>query len=457
MGELYRTVTKLILPRIYDLSRNTKRVQYQKILEKTQWYTPDYIRENQLKKIKTLLIHCNETVPYYHKLFKEKGIDPTHFKSLRDLENIPCLTKIDIQNNQQELISTTVPRQELYHYHSGGTNYPINFLLTKEHNSWEIAAEFRAYNWMGYKFGDPCIYLGGTLNPEKKPSILRRLTNFFENKNSIKFHKVTDQSLKSLVERIRKLRPEVIRANASSVYFIGQFIQRYDINDIKPRVVITAAENLLSEQKKIVEDAFQCPVYDYYGSREFGSLASECSLRSGYHITAENVVLEFVREGEHVASGEMGNVFVTNLRNFGMPFLRYDIGDVASPSDMVCPCGRGLPLMDEIGGRANDFLAYYDPEMEIVIPLSNPVVVAGMLYKLPIQNFLIKQEKISQIDIDLVPLKEYSNTHSRILLEHLEKQLGDYLDFTINIVEEIPALPSGKRSIVKSNVSPFKR
>jgi phenylacetate-CoA ligase len=457
LGKIYHSLAKNIILPVYDFARNTHRVKYQKILETTQWHSTEEILENQKKKLQHLVKQCYETVPYYHKLFKENKIKPNEIQSLDDLTHIPLLEKTHIQNKKQELISTTIPKKELYEYHSGGTNYPINFLLTKEHNSWELAAEFRAYKWMGYELGDPCLYLGGSLNGNTKPNTLKRITNRLEKTKSINFHKVTEEEIKSIIEGIKEFNPEVIRASASSVYFIGQFMLREGLENIRPRLIITSAENLLQEQKNIVEEAFGCPVYDCYGSREFGSLASECSERYRYHITAENVLIEFIKDGEQVSPGEMGNIVITNLRNFGMPFLRYNIGDVGVPSDEKCNCGRGLPLMHTIGGRANDFLAFIDSETDLVVPLSNPVAIAGMLYKLPIQNFLIKQENLGEILIEIVPLTTYTQEHTKILLDHCENQLGEYLNFEVILVKDIPALPSGKRSIVKSCVSPFRR
>jgi phenylacetate-CoA ligase len=427
------------------------------VLEKTQWDSLEEIQRNQLKKIRQLIKHSYNTVPYYHNLFKSNNIKPDEIQKISDLHKVPCLEKTIIQNQKEELISTAISKKQMFDYHSGGTNYPIHFLLTKEHRSWELAAEYRAYKWMGYEFGDHCLYLEGTLNPHTKKSIIKKITNYLENIDQIKFHKVTDDSIKSYIRKIRAFNPEVIRANASSVFFIGRYMLREGIDDIRPRLVITGAENLLPEQKKIVEDAFGCPVFDYYGSREFGSLAAECTEKMGYHITSENVLIEFINDCEYVAPGEMGNVIITNLRNFGMPFIRYNIGDVGSPCDELCNCGRGLPLMQSIGGRANDFLAYFDPSINMIITLSNPVVIAGVLYNLPLQNFIIKQENLKKIEIDIVPLESYSKEHTQLLLSHLETQLGEYLEFQVNLVEEIPALRSGKRSIVRSTVSPFVR
>ena len=51
----------------------------------------------------------------------------------------------------------------------------------------------------------------------------------------------------------------------------------------------------------------------------------------------------------------MGEIIATDLWNYGMPFIRYQMGDVGVKSGRLCSCGRGLPLLQEVTGRISDF------------------------------------------------------------------------------------------------------
>jgi phenylacetate-CoA ligase len=68
------------------------------------------------------------------------------------------------------------------------------------------------------------------------------------------------------------------------------------------------------------------------------------------------VVLEFLRDGEEVSAGESGEVVATSLFRWATPMIRYYLGDMATPLDDECPCGRGLPLLKNIEGRVVDFI-----------------------------------------------------------------------------------------------------
>ena len=79
------------------------------------------------------------------------------------------------------------------------------------------------------------------------------------------------------------------------------------------------------------------------------------------HVNAEHAYVEFLRDdGRPCAQGEDGRIVVTELVNFGMPMIRYEVGDRGVPSNCVCPCGRSLPLMERLVGRVADFLVAED-------------------------------------------------------------------------------------------------
>jgi len=240
---------------------------------------------------------------------------------------------------------------------------------------------------------------------------------------------------------------------------LAKFLYDEGIEDIRPRAVITSAETLLYSRRKKIEEAFGCPVFDYYGSREVSAIASECKEHSGYHISAENVALEFVKDNEHVSSGESGVILATNLRNFAMPFVRYEIGDVGKPSDEICCCGRGLPLMSSIEGRISEFMAVFDKRLGRVVPVSpaGPGVIGVALQHVPLESYRIVQESLEKVTIKAVAGKGYSQAHTDFLINYIRKYVGDSVAIDIEFVDYLPPLPSGKRSAFISKINPFEK
>jgi phenylacetate-CoA ligase len=208
--------------------------------------------------------------------------------------------------------------------------------------------------------------------------------------------------------------------------------------------------------RETIEDAFDCPVFDYYGSREIGAIAAECEEHHGYHISAENVVVEFVDDGESVSAGEKGLILITNLANYGMPFIRYKLGDVGIPSADMCPCGRGLPLMSAIEGRTSDFMASYDRNQDRVIPVGPvyPVIITAAMH-FPIEDCQVVQESLDRLIVKVVKGEKYSEQHTKLLIAYMQKYLGSSTNIVVEFVNSIPPLPSGKHATFISKIDSF--
>jgi len=450
-------IQNFMLP-IYDVIRKTSRFRFGYILKKTQWFSREEIERLQQKNLRITLKHAYETVPYYRRVFRERGLSPYDIKCATDLVKLPVLTKSDIRKNFWELVSHAYPRSKLVPFTSGGTGDQIRFFITREQQSWEIAAEFRAYDWAGYHFGDKCLmFWGSPIDLAKYSSIVKRFTSRLERIVVLNTFFLSDKVLEMYTRLMKKFNPEVVRGYTSSVYLVAKYMLENAVQGVHPRAVITSAETLSDFQRRTIEEAFGCRVFDYYGSREVGAIAAECEEHCGYHISAENVVLEFVKDGEHVATGEDGEILVTSLRNFGMPFIRYAIGDVGKPSDEVCACGRGLPLMESLEGRVSQFMAIYDKQLGRIIPVSTaaPGPLSMILMQVPLERYRIVQESLNRVVIKAVKGKGYLRRHTNLIVAYFRKFLGNDITIEVEFVDYLPPLPSGKRTVFTSKINLF--
>jgi phenylacetate-CoA ligase len=135
-------------------------------------------------------------------------------------------------------------------------------------------------------------------------------------------------------------------------------------------------------------------------------IASECDHHEGLHINADNLYLEFVKDGKNVGPGGVGEILITDLRNFGMPLIRYKIEDTGSPSDRVCGCGRGLPLMGMVAGRVTDFIV--TPEGKIV---SGVALATYMITNIKgVGQVQLVQNEMSALKIKLIRNPQYRKT-----------------------------------------------
>jgi phenylacetate-CoA ligase len=442
---------------IYDLARKTSRFRNGRVLDRTQWLSREEIEKMQNRNLRFLINHAYNTVPFYKKQFRENGLLPSDIKSTADLVKLPSISKADIRDNLQDFISKGYPRKNLVASESGGSGDQVKFFVTKDQLSWEIAAEYRAYKWAGFRRGDPIfLFWASPIDKGKDRGLIKHFSRVLERSFIADTYVISNEVLARFARLLRNSNPEIIRGYTSSVYMMAKYLVENNIDNVRPRAVITSAETLFDFMRKTIKDAFDCPIFDYYGSREVGGIAAECEEHSGYHISAENVVTEFIADGEQVSMGEKGVITLTSLRNFGMPLIRYEIGDVGVPTDENCVCGRGLPVMSSIEGRVSEFLAVYDEESGRVNPVGPvyPSVIIALMH-LPLVSVRVIQESLNKVIFKAVKSESYTQKHTEFLLDYLHKFLGDKIDIQLEFVESLPPLPSGKRSVFVSKINAF--
>ena len=221
--------------------------------------------------------------------------------------------------------------------------------------------------------------------------------------------------------------------------------------EIRPAAIQTTSETLTDADRKLISDRFKCPVLDKYGSRETNVIACECESQMGMHINCENTFVEFLdKDGKPVEDGEIGEIVVTNLNNYGMPLIRYAIGDLGSPIKQKCKCGRTLPLMHGLSGRESDIVITKNGDMV------DSYFFSYLLQEFSeISYFQIVQETLEDITVNIVLSRRIEQ---REFEDKISERIHHFTNNSFNIhykyVDEIPVESSGKRRLTKSKV-PF--
>ena len=149
-----------------------------KLLDKTQWWTTQDIQTFQHKRLRLLLEHAYQHVPYYHNIFSTRGLKPQDIKTMNDLRKLPILTKKDIRDHYTDL-TTTIYRhtQFIPSQTSGSTGMPLRFFVDKQWLAWNMAVAYREWHWAGYTIGDKIVYLWGVLQGFTNQEPLAKISN----------------------------------------------------------------------------------------------------------------------------------------------------------------------------------------------------------------------------------------------------------------------------------------
>lgn len=297
-----------------------------KYLEKTQWMKKRDLKRLQIKRLKALLKHAYENVPYYHRSFKEADFRPADIKHLGDLRRVPILKKSVIREESDKIIAEDVPKKELVSWSTSGTTaLPVKFYRSKTDMSWGVGAGLRGYGWAEYEVGDK-LALIWKIEPEQNRSFTFRLGSFLKRNKVLDVYHLSEKTMKSFVKKMHGFKPDFIRGYSSSINIFAAFMLQNHHFKIQPRAIFTTSQTLFPNYRKAIEEAFNCKVYDYYASNEVSHIAAQCGQHKGLHISEENIIVEIVKDDELVSPGEEGRVLLTNLHSHVMPFIRYDVG-----------------------------------------------------------------------------------------------------------------------------------
>lgn len=442
-------VSGVVFPLQERLKQHTT-VAVRREMERSQWLSPGRLQTLQTQRLRSLLSHVGEHVPYYRELFARTGFDPRAVQSPADLQALPFLTKDLIRAHTEAL--TSAQAEGLARFNTGGSSgAPLIFFIGRERVSHDVAAKWRATRWWGVDIGDVETVVWGSPIELTAQDRVRRLRDALMRTELLPAFEMSDARLDGFVQQIRARRPRMLFGYPSALSRIAAHAQQRGIamGDLGIQVAFVTSERLYDEQRSAIESVFGCPVANGYGSRDAGFIAHQCP-DGGMHITAEDVVLEIVDDiGRVLPPGEAGEIVVTHLATRDFPFIRYRTGDRAVMDDRLCRCGRGLPLLREIHGRATDFVRAQDGT------LMHGLALIYTLRDIPgIAEFKVTQESMDLVRVEVVPGPgcDLDSAAARTRRD-FQARLGAGVEVRFEPVAAIAAEKSGKYRYVVSKVT----
>lgn len=353
----YATLYHSLLWPVYEQLRGRRTHRLLEQAEQHQWLAPLQIRDQQWAELQRLLQHVGQHSPWYRDQFQRLAFVPAECSAWEDFQKLPPLTKEDIRNHRQQILAENYQNRVFEHRTGGSTGTPVRLYLTRETYEWRNAITLRGYSWAGAVPGEKVFYLWsvpvGTIAVRQRAKEV--LDHALARQKMFNNFRLSKTTLPHCLETLNRFRPKVLVGYTSMLEYLARFVKRQGGLRVKFHSIITAAEGVNADQRALLREVFQAPVFASYGSREFKLIAMECE-RGGLHISADNLIVECLRHGQPAGPGEPGQLLITDLHNYGFPLLRYQIGDVGALRADACSCGRGLPLLEAVHGRIPDTL-----------------------------------------------------------------------------------------------------
>jgi phenylacetate-CoA ligase len=392
----------------------------------------------------SLLRFCQGNNPYYRRLLSGKAI------SVHALQELPSLTKDMIRRNFDELKSEGLPLKPYLNSSGGSTGSPQTFLQDHVYEDWSWATEscyFRESHGISPDSMRKVVLWGSERDTFKQRNLRGTVSNWLTKTLFLNTFNVPEQDWLRYVEAINRYHPYFIKGYAGSLYELARVINRLQLAVHQPRFVYSSAEMLRDFMRREIEMAFRAKAYDFYGSREVGPIAGEC--REGRrHIFVYNNHVEVVDASDSaLPEGEVGRILVTNLHNYSMPLLRYEIGDTGSLSSATCPCGSPLPHLVELKGRISDHFKRSDGT------LIHGEYFTHLFYFRPwVKEFQVNQLAYDHVQICVVREAEAQPADIEDVETKVRLVMGQDCRVTWEYVPSIPRTSQGKQLFTRSLV-----
>ncbi len=406
-------------------------------LETSQWNSREQFEELQGRKLRALIRHSYENVPYYRRVFDQLRLKPVDITTPSDLKKLPLLDKATLRNNPHDFVARNISHVRVFPgWTTGTTGTPLNALRSRESIVVENAMLWRQRRLAGLSFRCRKVAVWGTIWENIIVPAHQRVPPFWQingadNQLLLSYYHMSGVTLSAYIRRLEAFAPEFIEGFPSTLLVLARYLKM--VKKVIPLTAIfTSSEMLYDVHRRELEESFAARVFDLYGQAERVVAATECEHHAGLHINPEYGIFEILNAGEDVPPGMMGEVVGTGLNNYVMPLIRYRTGDLATMAGKPCPCGRQMPLLAGIQGRKGDVIRTPDGR---IVPGNG---LMGAFHGIAnIKRSQVVQERLDYVVINLLREDPARQVDTASLRANLSDCLGKDMEIEFRLLEEI--------------------
>jgi phenylacetate-CoA ligase len=415
---------------------------------------PATIRAVQEDRLARLLHHAWSETDYYHEVLEASGAVSNGRVNLERFEDIPFLTKDILRSQAQRLRAKSLPDGRKAHVNrsGGSTGEPVQFW--QDNVYWAVTIATRTYHFSlaGKELGEREMKIWGNERDLFEGTLgwKARIENWVYNRKFEQCWHLPEERIRQIIRDINEWRPKMLWCYRDGIDAVARYVNEHGLVPHSPAAIVLGGATVYPFMVQAIEKAFRAPAISAYGSREVGAAACQCLTREGHHIASQSHVVEVIGPNDGPVTEEDGELAITPLMNYAMPFIRYRIGDRGRLTTRRCSCRRNFPLLDRLTGRVVEVLI--NKKGEQVDPIYFIQLMSVLFNRGLVRKFQVVQEEDGSIMINFVPESaresaadpgNFDEIRSKILLV-----MGEDCPVRFIPVADIPLSASGKHPYV---------
>jgi len=417
-------------------------------LAESQYWPVDRLDALRLSKLRRLFDHARTHCPY----FADCGLPPgAALRTLDDLRAVPLITRDQLRRHASRLSWRNMPRKKMPDRTRGTTDQPLTYYWDRARQAWDKANRLRGRSWQGLDLADRELHLW----PFDPPvNLAGRVKQWLRDRRDKLFADLQIDSLHAFHDSLpltwrtwRRFDPVCVTAYPSALAELIQQGRKVGCPMGSPslqRICLTG-EVTFPWQRELIERHLGVAVSQDYGIQEVGALAFTCE-HGRWHFSAESAVIEILRHGRPARNGELGELVVTGLEGRAMPIVRYCTGDIVRVKKLTCACGRTLPVMPPVLGRAADFLETDSGEW-----IEPAAVLTSLGEVLEDGRFRVVQSADGGIQVTVVTRQRVSDQVRCDVVDRIRHLIGPKTDCRVNSDQALRRTIYGKCRYVHSD------
>ena len=415
------------------------------------------IIEIQNRRVRAIVAYAYDTVPYYREVMAQAGLRAKDFRGADDLARLPLLTGEQVADNPDRFLSRRYRHRPTFEIRSSGTgghtkqihyNPAALFILRAHRLRQRIVIKHFVGRMFGYRL------LQANL-PDGSISKIGRFHSshcWTPGRFTLQNARISpEDALDTNVTRINSFEPDVIFGYG---FYVGNLYRQAwerKLAIYRPKVIIYGSDRMADADRLLIENQFGIPVISTYGATESMHIGFQCERHEGFHVSIDDVAFRVVDEqGRTLGPGGTGSSVISNLINRATVLLNYRLGDTVTLSAKPCPCGRSLPMLERIEGRADDFVILPDGRN------LHSLVLTQRLQPLPgVVQIQLCQEELRRFELSAVCTgsADWSQLRGQLDMK-LRAVLGNDISLNLRRVDVIPPEAGGKVRAIISRYHP---